>query len=183
MWKKYLKQLNLPESYISITLGFLVIIVAGLLLYNNFIKGKQFENELSQETKMEEKKQEISAALPLTHKVAENENLWTIAEQYYKSGYNWVVIAKENKLANADKIYVGQDLVIPKAETIMPESEKILTGAVAPTTTYTVARGDNLWNIAVREYGDGFAWAKIAKENNLVNPNLIHAGNVLKLPR
>ncbi len=183
MWKKYLKKLNFPESYVSITLGFLVIIVAGLLLYNNFTKAKKFESELEQDTMMEETKQDISATLPLTHKVAENENLWTIAEHYYKSGYNWVVIAKENKLVNPDNIIVGQELTIPKAETIKPESEKILTAATAPTKTYTVVRGDNLWNIAVREYGDGFAWVKIAKANNLVNPNLIHAGNNLLLPR
>jgi nucleoid-associated protein YgaU len=183
MWKKYFKKFNLPESYISITLGFLVIIVAGLLIYNNFAKAKKFESELSQETKIEEKQQELSEALPLTHKVAENENLWTISEKYYKSGYNWVTIASENKITNPDKIYVGQDLVIPKAETITPESEKILTGAVAPAKTYAVVRGDNLWSISVREYGDGFAWTQIAKENNLVNPSLIHAGNVLKLPR
>uniref|UniRef100_A0A7C4M0Z0 LysM peptidoglycan-binding domain-containing protein n=1 Tax=candidate division CPR3 bacterium TaxID=2268181 RepID=A0A7C4M0Z0_UNCC3 len=182
MWKTYLKKLNFPESYVSITLGFLVIIVAGLLIYNNFTKTKKFEKELEQDITMEEKKQDVSTLLPLTHKVAQNENLWTIAEHYYKSGYNWVVIAKENKLVNPNNITVGQELTIPKAETLRPTGEKILTGAVAPSKTYTVIRGDNLWNIAVREYGDGFAWTKIAKANNLANPNLIHAGNILQLP-
>jgi nucleoid-associated protein YgaU len=49
--------------------------------------------------------------------------------------------------------------------------------------TYTVVRGDNLWNIAVRAYGDGFRWVEIAKANKLVNPHLIHAGNKFTLPR
>lgn len=49
--------------------------------------------------------------------------------------------------------------------------------------TYTVVRGDNLWNISVRAYGTGFKWGEIAKANNLLNPRVIHAGNVLQIPR
>lgn len=49
--------------------------------------------------------------------------------------------------------------------------------------TYTVVRGDTLWDIAVRAYGDGFRWKEIAEANNLVNPNLIHQGNVFAIPR
>lgn len=48
--------------------------------------------------------------------------------------------------------------------------------------TYIVQRGDNLWNIAVAAYGDGYRWVDIAKANNLVNPSIIHAGNVLTIP-
>lgn len=46
-----------------------------------------------------------------------------------------------------------------------------------------MVKGDHLWGIAVRAYGDGYKWVEIARENNLVNPNLIHPGNVLSLPR
>ena len=49
--------------------------------------------------------------------------------------------------------------------------------------TYTVVVGDTLWSIAVRTYADGYKWTEIAKANNLSNPDLIHAGNVLKLPK
>jgi len=58
-----------------------------------------------------------------------------------------------------------------------------LAAATEPEKIYTVVAGDSLWNIAVREYGDGYAWTKIATANNLINPDLIHAGNVLRLPR
>lgn len=182
MWKKYLKQLNLPESYISITLGFLVVIVAGLLLYNYFSKNKPSDTT-SKDASTEEKRAVEIATLPTTHTVSENETLWSIAEKYYQSGYNWVTIASGNKLANPDLITVGQSLIIPKAETIKPASGEISAAAVEPVKIYTVVPGDNLWNIAVREYGDGYAWTKIASANNLVNPNLIHTGNVLTLPR
>ena len=49
--------------------------------------------------------------------------------------------------------------------------------------TYDVVRGDNLWNIAVRAYGDGYRWADIAKANGLTNPRVIHAGNHFTIPR
>lgn len=49
--------------------------------------------------------------------------------------------------------------------------------------SYTVVAGDTLWDIAVRAYGDGHRWTDIASANELVNPNLIHPGNVFILPR
>ena len=183
MWKKFLKNLDLPESFVSITLGFLVVIVAGLLLYNNFARGKE-EKTITQQASLQEIQQEKeTSSLPTTHSVVENENLWTIAEKYYGSGYNWVTIAAENKLSNSNYIMASQVLNIPKAEVIRPESEKMLATAAEPEKIYTVTQDDSLWNIAVREYGDGFAWTKIAVANNLVNPDIIHAGNVLRLPK
>ena len=117
------------------------------------------------------------------HKVAMGENLWEIAEKYYGSGYNWVDIAKENNLLSAGQIVEGQELVIPEVEVkaitfTEDESSEPISG-----TTYTVIQGDSLWEISVRSYGDGYRWVDIANENDLVNPNIIHPGNILTLPR
>lgn len=187
MIKKFLKELSLPESYISITLGFLVVVVAGLLIYNNISKnntGNKTANEAVQDQLIEiTPKPVYEGTLPTTHTVVTNENLWTIALKYYNSGYNWVTIAKENKLPNPDYLVLDQKLTIPKAEKIVPVEEKISAAATSLATSYTVVKGDNLWNIAVKEYKDGFMWTKIAQANNLANPHIIHAGNVLKLPR
>ena len=49
-------------------------------------------------------------------------------------------------------------------------------------STYVVVRGDNLWDIAVGAYGDGFRWKDIAEANQLLNPRVIHAGNILTIP-
>jgi nucleoid-associated protein YgaU len=48
--------------------------------------------------------------------------------------------------------------------------------------TYTVKAGDDLWDVAVAVYKDGYRWSEIAKANNLTNPNVIHSGNVLNIP-
>lgn len=47
---------------------------------------------------------------------------------------------------------------------------------------YTVEKGDNLWKIAEKKYNDGYAWVKIAKENNLKNVSVLYVGQKLKMP-
>lgn len=49
--------------------------------------------------------------------------------------------------------------------------------------TYTVTAGDWLSTIAGRAYGDIAQYEKIAKANNIQNPDVIEVGTVLKLPR
>ncbi len=55
----------------------------------------------------------------------------------------------------------------------------------APTVkTYTVVRGDCLWNIAKKYYGNGAQYTKIynANKSKISNPNLIYPGQVLVIP-
>ena len=115
--------------------------------------------------------------------MAPGDTLWSIAEHFYASGYNWVDVARENALANPDHIEVELLLTIPDARPIVLEQGQI---AAAATTlekhTYTVVRGDTLWDIAVKEYSDGYKWSTIAQANSLTNPDLIFSGNVLVLP-
>lgn len=190
--KAILKSIKLNESSISMVLGALVIIIVSVLVVNYFKdRGRSTLPFLSTE------KEEITTTFQAkNYTVVRGENLWTIAEKQYGSGYNWVDIAQENKIKNPDMIKAGQVLVLPSVEVRKPVvAEKVET--VKKTTviaqnkvlepisggTYSVVRGDNLWTIAVRAYGDGFKWTQIAKENKLVHPNLIHAGNLLVLPR
>ena len=46
---------------------------------------------------------------------------------------------------------------------------------------YTVVKGDTLWGIARRFYGDGSRYTELARKNNLSNPNLIYPGQVIVL--
>lgn len=47
---------------------------------------------------------------------------------------------------------------------------------------YTVQKGDTLWAIAKRYYGDGNKYPQIARANNIANPNIIHIGQKLLIP-
>jgi nucleoid-associated protein YgaU len=58
----------------------------------------------------------------------------------------------------------------------------------APTEwSYTVVKGDCLWNIAKKKdyYGNGFAWPKIYKANRdkIKNPDLIYPAQVFTIPQ
>lgn len=157
-------------------LGALVIVIVGILVVNYFkdrkaetLNGINSENGTAKE-----------------HVVVKGETLWSIAEDSYGSGYNWVDVKKANNL-KSDNIEVGQKLTLPEVSAKKPTATK-LSQVVKPAesisgSSYTVVKGDSLWKVAVRAYGDGYQWTKIAKANKLVNPNVIHAGNILVLPR
>lgn len=160
-------------------LGALVIVIVGILIVNYF---KDRRAQTTPEAITTSNQAEVGKA----HTVVKGETLWSIAENAYGSGYNWTDIKTANNL-KTETIEVGQKLDIPNVPAKKPTSTtKIATvgtaGSIA-TSSYIVVRGDNLWNIAVRAYGDGFKWTEIAKANNLKNPSIIHAGNVLTLPR
>ena len=50
--------------------------------------------------------------------------------------------------------------------------------------TYKVKKGDTLWGIAKKYYGDGAKYTKIfnANKDKIKNPNLIYPGQVFKIP-
>ncbi len=47
--------------------------------------------------------------------------------------------------------------------------------------TYTVKKGDTLWDIACRFYGDGTKWGNIAAKNGVADPRKLQIGTVLTL--
>jgi len=150
-------------------LGFFVIVIVGVLVVKYL---KTDRGTIPQELLSGTNSVEMSDKI---HTVIKGDNLWNIAVTYYGDGFKWTEIATENKLDNASVIEIGQDLTIPNVETVAVGS---ITAA-----TYEIVKGDNLWDISVRAYGDGYKWVEIARENNIVNPNIIHTGNILVLPR
>jgi putative chitinase len=161
-----------------------VVVVVALVLAFSFIKSRNNLNK-GETGSTSTVATEQAKEMPKTYTVQSGDYLWSIAEKIYGSGYNWVDLANANKLENPGVIYAGTKLVVPNV------APKTLTVQVKPAqvqnpitgSTYTVAKGDFLWDIAVRAYGDGYRWVDIAKVNNLANPSLIFSGNILQLPR
>ncbi|MFS8158937.1 MAG: LysM peptidoglycan-binding domain-containing protein [Candidatus Roizmanbacteria bacterium] len=186
---------KVKENYVSALIG-LVIVVLGIGFVANSLSTKKdgtkttslkevFSNSMKKDEVKEEPKKEDSK----THTVKKGETLWSIAESYTKSGYNYVDIAKANNLKNADMLEAGQKLRIPDmkpakvtfASKMMP---KAATSKITITgTSYTVVKGDTLWSISTRAYGTGYKWMNIARANKLKNANRIEKGQKLTLPR
>ena len=98
-----------------------------------------------------------------THIVQYGENLSTIAVQY---GTTWQELARINALSNPDIIYQGQALNVSGGHSVV-------------TSGYCVVEyGDTLSSIAVQF---GTTVERLVSANGIGNPNLIYAGQVLKI--
>lgn len=83
-------------------------------------------------------------------------------------------------------VYTTAELNIkPTAKTNENSSSVRPAPAAAAAKTYTVKKGDCLWNIAKQYLGSGAKYSEIHNLNKSVignNPNVIYAGQVLTLP-
>jgi nucleoid-associated protein YgaU len=91
-------------------------------------------------------------------------------------------------------IEAGQVLTIPdvalKTATIKDEAMSAVTPSTSTNsidgTTYTTVKGDHLWGIAVRAYGDGYSWVKVYTANKEIigrNASHLEVGLTLTIPR
>lgn len=196
--KKFLKLLRKNESTVSMIFGLLVILFVGFFIINNFNKQDDGETIPSIGT-------EQSENIEGKYVVQEGDDLWKIAEKKLGSGFEWNKIADLNNLKDPYVIEKGQELKLPTTETTttpvvletpsvtpqVTEAELLITEApsvksdstIISDNTYEVVKGDTLWSISVRAYGDGYRWMEIAQANNLENPNVIHSGNRFVIPR
>ncbi|HEV2339889.1 MAG TPA: LysM peptidoglycan-binding domain-containing protein [Patescibacteria group bacterium] len=180
------------DSYTSFLMGIIVVIVATLFIVS-LVRQTRHVQQTSSITA-------VPTVLPTTktlhvpqtisqqhYTVKRGDDLWHISERFYKSGYNWVDIAGANHLVHPGTIHSGNILVIPsvapKIATFTPAPVKPVIMRPITGGAYTVVKGDDLWNIALRAYGNPYRYVDLIKANNLKNPSLIFSGNVLKIPR
>ncbi len=210
---KILKSLKMHETSVSTFIGALAVIVIGFFIFGyfkNINRGRITQSAVVEVTppvevtslgNATEKKQNVlvPGELPESYKVSRGDNLWKIAEKVYGSGYNFVDIAKENNIKDANSIEVGMELKIPKVAARNPTATNIAVddnNLVASKTNqgkvtiesdkYTTQKGDYLWDIAIRSYGDGYAWVKIYQANREkigANPGVLYSGIELVIPR
>lgn len=66
--------------------------------------------------------------------------------------------------------------------TIPPIGTEDFEESTTLPSSYTVARGEDLWKIADNFYGTGYNWVDIASENDISDPNAIEEGQSLTIP-
>lgn len=175
--RKYFKS---TEEIVSMFLGLVIVFVIVGLIFNFFQRKKgniaipgSSDIEISQNVKESISENEYI--------VKKGDNLWKIAVNKYNDGYKWSQIAKENNLKNPGSIEIGQKLILPK---IADELTVLENDSVVVDKEYKVLRGDSLWKIAVKIYGDGYQWVKIWQVNKLKlnDPNSLEIGMILVIP-
>lgn len=103
--------------------------------------------------------------------VQRGDTLTTIARRFNTTPQ---AIAAANGIVNPNLIFAGQRLVIPSASALPPPTAT----PAPPPTTYRVAVGDTLFRIALRF---NTTVSELQRINNIRNPNLIFAGQIIRL--
>lgn len=83
------------------------------------------------------------------------------------------------------KEYANQVAAIDTIPPARQVGDGVTAAKVTSSDTYTVVKGDCLWNIAKKFYGSGAQYTKIYNANKgiIKNPNLIYPGQVLTIPK
>ena len=131
---------------------------------------------------------------PVVHIVVKGETLSSISRRYYGSANKWQRILDANTDVVSDPRSLRPDmkLTIPEAKEDAAQVAEGREGLARPALaagdvglkTYTVQKGDNLWRIAGRLYGEGAQYKKILAANSdiLTDPDRVKAGMVLVIP-
>lgn len=111
---------------------------------------------------------------------------WKITEDAKKDGFDFRVKInlKQYREYGTKTVNIQIAASKPKASA-EPKRETNNSPAPASAQTYTVVKGDCLWNIAKKFYGNGSKYTVIYNANKGViggNPNLIYPGQVLTIP-
>lgn len=115
---------------------------------------------------------------PLSYTVELGDSLWTIAEEFGLDGITLLMAV--NNIDDPDAIFVGQVLIIPGSEDVLPTNtplpENLLPGQ---KIEYRVQPYDTLESIAAQFNSTAEA---IAEANEIEDPNDIGVGQIIIVP-
>lgn len=131
--------LNKNKSFMNLALGAVILLIAGLLLFNYFSKNNSGQKDLgpSQQTDTQSQQSGDVAKdkLPGKYTIKQGDTLFTIAQNYYGDGYKYPEIVKANNMTNENAIEVGQVIEIPKVEGTEPSSSPSESPSVSPSAS------------------------------------------------
>jgi len=114
--------------------------------------------------------------------VAKGDNLWSMARRY---GLRVDDLMAANQGVNPQRLEIGSELVIPSREAARAERERrdasveVSVREEGSVRAYTVADGDNLWNLSQRF---GVSVTRILDANAGITPDRLEIGQPLNIP-
>ena len=162
---------------------FLIILIFGLLalvvalFLKNKVKEPKNEEQVVEVLQQDVKNEEASSDLTNVEELSIDE-LTTEAPKKESEPFP----IKEDVSTNI-KTTQSEEVPPPSSEKIKKEEVKVVKdGAVTRTVRYRVRWGDTLWDISANYYKNPWAFKRIARYNNIKNPNRIVAGTYIIIP-
>ncbi len=183
---KKLLALELRDNLSLFIIGFSVLFIftfSGIFLVFRLIKPTTFNK-----SQIIQKPSKSSPIASKTYTVKPGDTLALISLDLYGTIDYALEFAKINNIIDPNNIETGMQLILPNVKPKSSDNEQIANGSSTGQVTfkgsnYKVQEGDQLFDIAVKAYGDGNMWVRIAKANNLTNPDQLTTGMILKIPR
>ncbi len=180
------------EETISIVFGIVLIIILLVSAYS-FFSNRRNSPQITLEaasTQSAELTQNGPYEPVQTYTVLEGESLSSIAKKLYGDIVYWPLISMENRIEDVNTIRAGEVLDLPGRDVLLDFTKKVKPGQILTGVsiealtdkTYQVKKGDTLWHICERRYGDPRKYVDIAKINKIQNPNYIEVDWQLTLP-
>lgn len=116
--------------------------------------------------------------LYISYEVKIGDSWWKIAAKHLGSGAKMAELAKFNGRNTSSILHIGEKIKIP---VISSETDEAVN--TKAYTLYTVKKGDSWWRIAANEMGSGNKMTELAKFNDKSTSDIIHPGNVIKIPK
>ena len=172
-------KINWQESYPSLILGAIIVVILGLLVANYLSKRGQEQIETGTQTEQTQVMETPTAGAEYVVKA--NNSLSKISEAAYGTQSYWPTLAAVNSIKNPNVLWVDTKLQLPPKEQLDAKKAEL------SATTYQVAAGDTFFTIAEKMYGDGSKWKVLHQANGsryLPNGNpLVMSGSTITIPR
>lgn len=182
--KVFGQKIDWQDSYTSLILGAIIVIILGLLVANFFSKRNQLQQEINGGEKTQISQEEAIPSAGSEYTIRENDSLSKISEAAYGSQEFWIAIAATNNIKTPNIINKGEKLKLPAKADL---GKKDVAEASSTPTSYDVVKGDTFFTIAQKVYGDGSKWTKLFAANGsrrLPNGNpLVFAETTITVPR
>jgi nucleoid-associated protein YgaU len=170
------RQIDWGESYTSLVLGLLIVIVGAFLIVTVV---KNYRGVGPRQETSSDKTVNLPPTTQPTKPAAPTKPTAPTAPATSSAQSQPTTIVLPTSMQSAPTS-------LPGVVQILPTSPTEIAQQPAPTTSvpssYTVVAGDTLWNISQKLYNSGYNWVDIAKANNIKTPNKIFVGQVLTIP-